>query len=140
MADTVTSQTIMDGTKTTVMKFTNVSDGTGETAVVKADASALLNAPTKLKIMRMWAMTNGMAVNVLFDATADVLALTAPADEAIHLDFRSFGGINNNAGSGVTGDIAFTTVGASAGDTYSIVLELSKSQGQLNGDFRNYSF
>jgi len=127
MADTVTSQTIMDGTKTTVMKFTNVSDGTGETAVVKADASALLNAPTKLKIMRMWAMTNGMAVNVLFDATADVLALTAPADEAIHLDFRSFGGINNNAGSGVTGDIAFTTVGASAGDTYSIVLELSKS-------------
>ena len=127
MADTVTSQTIMDGTKTTVMKFTNVSDGTGETAVVKADASALLNAPTKLKIMRMWAMTNGMAVNVLFDATADVLALTAPADEAIHLDFRSFGGINNNACSGVTGDIAFTTVGASAGDTYSIVLELSKS-------------
>ena len=93
MADTVTSQTIMDGTKTTVMKFTNVSDGTGETAVVKADASALLNAPTKLKIMRMWAMTNGMAVNVLFDATADVLALTAPADEAIHLDFRSLSSI-----------------------------------------------
>ena len=127
MADSVTSQTIMDGSKTVVMKFTNISDGTGEAAVVKADASALLNAPTKLKIMRMWAMTSGMAVTVLFDATADVLAVTAPADEATHLDFRSFGGINNNAGSGVTGDISFTTVGAGAGDTYSIILELSKS-------------
>jgi hypothetical protein len=65
MADSVTSQTIMDGSKTVVMKFTNVSDGTGETAVVKADASALLNAPSKLKVMRVWAMTNGMAVSVL---------------------------------------------------------------------------
>jgi len=127
MADSVTSQTIMDGSKTVVMKFTSVSDGTGETAVVKADASALLNAPTKLKIMRVWAMTDGLSVNVLFDATADVLALSVPAGFMEHLDFRSFGGINNNAGSGVTGDISFTTVGAGAGDTYSIILELSKS-------------
>jgi len=127
MADVVSSQIIMDGSKTVVIKFTNISDGTGEAAVVKADASALLGAPTKLKIMRMWAMTNGMAVSILFDATADLLAAVAPADEATHLDFRSFGGINNDAGSGVTGDISFTTAGAGAGDTYSIVLELSKS-------------
>ena len=35
MADTVTSQTILDGERNCVMKFTNVSDGTGESAVVK---------------------------------------------------------------------------------------------------------
>ena len=42
MADVVTSQTIVDtvGTKT-VMKFTNISDGSGETLVTKVDASAL---------------------------------------------------------------------------------------------------
>ena len=42
MADTVTSQTIADvsGQKTT-MKFTNISDGSGETLVTKMDASAL---------------------------------------------------------------------------------------------------
>ena len=42
MADVVTSQTIVDtaGTKT-VMKFTNISDGSGETLVTKMDASAL---------------------------------------------------------------------------------------------------
>ena len=42
MADVVTSQTIVDtsGTKT-VMKFTNISDGSGETLVTKMDASTL---------------------------------------------------------------------------------------------------
>jgi hypothetical protein len=35
MADTVTSQTILDGERNCVMKFTNVSDGTGESAVAK---------------------------------------------------------------------------------------------------------
>ena len=42
MADTVTSQTIADvsGQKTTI-KFTNLSDGSGETLVTKMDASAL---------------------------------------------------------------------------------------------------
>ena len=42
MADVVTSQTLVDtaGTKT-VMKFTNISDGSGETLVTKMDASAL---------------------------------------------------------------------------------------------------
>ena len=32
MADAVTSQTLIDGGKQVVMKFTNVSDGTGESA------------------------------------------------------------------------------------------------------------
>ena len=36
MADAVTSQTLQDGEKTAIMKFTNVSDGTGESAVKKS--------------------------------------------------------------------------------------------------------
>ena len=39
MADAVTSQTIIDGEKKVVMKFTNVSDGSGESAVAKVDVS-----------------------------------------------------------------------------------------------------
>ena len=35
MADTVLSQTIQDGERTAVMRFTNVSDGSGESAVKK---------------------------------------------------------------------------------------------------------
>ena len=41
MADTVTSQTLIDGERTVIMKFTNISDGTGESAVLKVDVSAL---------------------------------------------------------------------------------------------------
>ncbi len=41
MADAVATQTIQDGQKMVVQKFTNVSDGSGESAVVKVDVSAL---------------------------------------------------------------------------------------------------
>ena len=41
MADAVTSQTLVDGPKKAVLKFTNISDGTGESAVKKVDVSAL---------------------------------------------------------------------------------------------------
>ena len=36
MADAVTSQTLVDGEKTAVLKFTNISDGSGESAVKKS--------------------------------------------------------------------------------------------------------
>ena len=41
MADTVTSQTIQDGERVAILKFTNESDGTGEASVKKVDVSAL---------------------------------------------------------------------------------------------------
>jgi len=114
------------------MKFTNVSDGTGESAVTKVDVSALstnrLGAPcASVQINKVWYVTAGMGVNILFDATADVLAMGLPADSEGTLDFSSFTGIPNNAGSGKTGDIQFTTVGHTSGDTYMVVLELIKS-------------
>ena len=39
MADAVTSQTIQDGERKAILKFTNISDGTGESAVTKIDVS-----------------------------------------------------------------------------------------------------
>jgi hypothetical protein len=45
MADAVTSQTFIDGPKTVVMKFTNISDGTGESGVTKVDVSACNRCP-----------------------------------------------------------------------------------------------
>ena len=41
MADSVTSQTLIDGERTVIMKFTNISDGTGETAVTKVNVANL---------------------------------------------------------------------------------------------------
>ena len=124
MADAVTTQTIVDGPRNAVVKLTSVSDGTGESAVLKVDVSALAGAPARVSIDRVRYSVAGMAAQLLWDADADVTALVLQGDGC--MDFTGFGGLPNNAGAGVTGDIRLTTSGHSAGDTYSIVLELSK--------------
>tara|TARA_R100000008_G_C3457053_1_gene102253 strand:+ start:11 stop:418 length:408 start_codon:yes stop_codon:yes gene_type:complete len=131
MADAVTSQTIIDGERNCVMKFTNVSDGTGESAVAKVDVSALAAnydgvACSEVRIMRISHAIVGMSVQVFLDASSNVLLMELAESSNGHMDFRDFGGLPNNAGSGKTGDILFTTKGHSSGDTYSIVLEMVK--------------
>ena len=124
MADTVTSQTIQDGERVAVLKFTNVSDGTGESAVKKVDVSALTTnsageSCTSVSIARIYWACVGMRVNIEFDASTNVLAMPLPADSTGDEYYDLFSGIPNNAGSGVTGDIDFTTVGHSSGDAAS---------------------
>jgi hypothetical protein len=131
MADAVNSQTLFDGDSQAVMKFNNVSDATGETAVLKVDVSALKanyagKECTGVDIRRIIASINGMSVNILWDATTDVSAvILAPGMYTLNFDDTAI--LGNNAGAGKTGDIMFTTIGASTGDTYSIILEMIKT-------------
>ena len=132
MADAVTSQTILDGERLFIAKFTNISDGTGETAVLKIDVSTLNPNSFSLtcngvKLNKIYGTTHGMEVRILWDATTDQFAWQIPQNSNYLMDLSSFGGIPNNAGAGVTGDVLFTTVDASAGDMYSIVLECTKT-------------
>lgn len=128
MANTITTQTIVDGAKNLVTKTTILGDGTGEeTATLLIDASTFSGAPDKLKIVRIQAYLTGFSVKLLWDATTDVTAIELPAGGDLSMDFEKFGGLINNAGTGVTGDIMFTTVGLGAGDTGTIVLEMKKS-------------
>ena len=135
MADAVATQTIQDGAKTAIFRFTNVSDGTGESAVAKIDVSALSSDPmtgsacTGCTIQKIYYSTIGMGVKIFFDASSNVLAWQLNADWADTLDFTDFTGIPNNAGSGKTGDVLFTTVDHSSGDVYNIVMQVSKSYG-----------
>ena len=132
MADAVTSQTIQDGEKTAILKFTNVSAGTGESSVKKVDVSALASNSagatcTSVSVSRIYWATVGMSVKLEFDATSNVLLIHLPADSTGDEYYDLFTGIPNNAGSGVTGDIDLTTVGHSNGDAYSIILVLTKN-------------
>ena len=61
-----------------------------------------------------------------FDASTNVLLTHIPADATGDEYYDNFTAIPNNAGSGKTGDIDFTTVGHSSGDSYSIILEMIK--------------
>tara|TARA_R100001129_G_C5253311_1_gene229008 strand:+ start:250 stop:654 length:405 start_codon:yes stop_codon:yes gene_type:complete len=131
MADAVTSQTLVDGPKFAVMKFTNISDGTGESAVTKVDVSALADSAdgdtcTSVTVDRIWWQCIGMKTQLLFDASTDVFMIELGENQSGDHDYSIFGGLTNNAGSGKTGDINFTTVGASDGDTYTIILYMRK--------------
>ncbi len=137
MADAVTSQTLVDGDKTAVIKLTNISDGTGESSVKKVDVSALNansngDACTRVSITQVWYDVGGLRAALEFDASSNVVGLVLGGSAAAgttmgYMDFRSFNGIKNNAGSGITGDIDLTTHGHTAHDHYTIILELSKS-------------
>jgi hypothetical protein len=62
----------------------------------------------------------------LWDATTDTIAISLAEASNGHMDFSDFGGLVNTSGSGKTGDINLTTLGAAANDTYVIVLNLLK--------------
>ena len=55
-----------------------------------------------------------------------LLAIGLPADSTGDEYYDTFTAIPNNAGSGKTGDLDFTTTGHSSGDSYMIILELIK--------------
>ena len=130
MADTVSTQVLYDNARTAVMKFTNISDGTGENLVTKVDVATLLpnstgQACTGVTITKIYAMTHGMQVSMYWGATANKLILTIPQDLMYMMDFRE-APLWNDAGAGKTGNIRFITRDMSLGDEYSIVLEMTK--------------
>ena len=132
MADAVTSQTLHDGDRKVVMKFTNISDGSGESAVAKVDVSALSSLPdgtacSGVTIEEIWWQCIGMKVSLFWDATSNVIIMQLGENQSGHHDYRDFGGLSNNSGSGKTGDVLFPTVGHSSADTYSIILSMRKN-------------
>jgi len=131
MVDAVTALKLIDGPRNVVVQFSNTSDGTGEAAVTKVDVSALsahasAGPCTGVKIMGVKYHTVGMSVKILWDANADTIALEVPAGVSDSHDYRKFGGLQNDAGAGKTGDIKFTTIDHTDGDTYRITLEMVK--------------
>ena len=138
MADVVTSQTIVDtsGTKT-VMKFTNMSDGSGETLVTKMDASALtfMTEDATKSIAKIWwsiNTTNGKSGVELLWAGSGTSSVNSTIGffnaSGYHDYFTSGNSIPNNAtltaNTAPAGDVLISTKGFVAGDNYTIILEV----------------
>jgi len=137
MADAVTSQTILDnGGRDLVMKFTNISDGTGESNVAKIDVSALTSSAitgqscNRVVLQRIWFSNVGMGWKLYWNADSNMFICQAPKDWTDTWDFtdssQTLPGISNNAGTGVDGDLLLTTNDHTSGDTYSIVIWATK--------------
>ena len=128
MADAVTTTSVVDGPRTAVIYCTNTSDNSGESAVTKVDVSARSTSPegaacTGVRLQKIVFSNVGMGVKILWNATTNVIAAQLPADYSDTLDYSDISGLPNVAAAGgKTGDIKFTTVGHSSGDTYSVVL------------------
>ena len=128
MADTVDSKTLFSGRRRYIVKFTNISDGTGESAVVKVTKSSLTgpngSAPSKIVIEEVqWSVQGFSSVRVFWDHTTDDEALVLGAGVG-YMNFVAAGGNIDPASSGGTGDIIFTTAGAVSGATYDVTLVL----------------
>lgn len=125
MADSVDSNVIFSGKRKYIVRLTNVSDGTGESAVIKVDKSTLTGTnglePGRLAVESIqWAMQGFTSVRLFWDHTTD--------DELAMLSLAGFfayeGGLVDPNSAGGTGDIILTTAGATSGATYDITLYL----------------
>lgn len=126
MADTVSSVRAYGGNASneSIFRYTNRSDGTGESAVAKIDVSGITlsdgSTATKIKINRIEYNVNGFDyVHVYWDHTADV-TIAVLAGQGMR-DFSYFGGFSDS-GSGGTGDVMFTTAGGASGSSYDITI------------------
>ena len=129
MADTVSSKTLFNGSRKLIMQFTNLSDGTGESAVVKVDKSTFTGPnglePSSLQVEMIEGEAVGMEVYIYSDHTTDVPIARIGGLGRFKIDYRSSGGVYTG-GAGDTGDITFTTNGHAPGDSYNIVIHMKK--------------
>jgi hypothetical protein len=113
------------------MQFSNSSDGTGESAVLKVDVSTLSAPPqyvcNRVRLGKIDATVNvkdeNAGLTLLWDADADKPALVL-TDGTHNYDFRDHGGLVNTATKGITGDIRFTFSTGTGGNTGGYVATL----------------
>ena len=132
MTITATSQTLFDGERIAIMKFyASMSTTENESAVAKVTPSALAasaagGACDAVSILKCTALTHGLEVQMNWAATTPVVIETIPQNNAYTQDYSNIGGLTNNAGTGKTGVISFTTLDGGAGDAYTVILEMQK--------------
>ena len=131
MADITTSTKLHESTRDVLYAFQYQYVDTGdESAVLKIDVSGLTKSAngdtcSGIRIVECWWVVKNMTVEILADASTDVIIMHLDENQSGYQDFSSFGGLpdSSNYGSSGTGDIKFTTTGAgAAGDAYQIVI------------------
>ncbi len=118
MAHVVIASVIEQGPKFVVFKTTIMGDGSsGELSKYLLFDASYFGTNTKEKIFDVEYCLNGFTAVLYWNATADVQLMSLAKDHPSHINYIPFGGIPNNAGTGITGDILISTTGL-ASKTY----------------------
>ena len=133
MANSVVSQTLLDGPRNLVVKLTGILDTSDVTATALVTLSNLSSldlsgtAPTRLIIDKVsYNVESPLAVTLAWDATTDVPILVL-ANSGEEMCFKEFGGLYNTEASGVTGNIMYSTSGYTSGTlSFTVILECRK--------------
>lgn len=118
------------GWKRMKVQLANVSDGTGESGVIKLDRSAFFGIDGlpcfKLGIEKIKYQTYGMSVRLDWSMSPVQLVAMLPESESgcIVGPFYPDLGEDSVYGPGETGDLLLTTIGHTANDSYNITLDI----------------
>jgi hypothetical protein len=141
MADVVVSQLIANGPRNWGYVFTNESDGTGETNVVKVDGSSTgplgvviggttIYPASHIKIREIeYDISPGLKLEIIWDATSPQVATVLGGFGRLrYFEFGGLAAVGSTGAliTGATGKILFTTVGATPGASYTVFLRGSK--------------
>lgn len=138
MADAVTTNVVDNSQDYYCVHLTNISDGTGESAVTKVDKSTLTAGdgaePASLDIAAVrWSIQGMTSVRLLWDHTTDDMAMVLAGSGYDNFEegpkfVKVQKGLADPRSAGETGDIKLTTDGAVSGGTYDITLWLKKTR------------
>jgi hypothetical protein len=140
MADAVTARVVAESPYSYVIHLTNISDGTGESAVTKVNKATIGVASDGSEANSLdiewvrWNIQGFTSVRILWDHTTDDVALVLAGSG--YDDFRGSTPVEDvpqqcslpdPRSAGTTGSILLTTNGGASGSTYDITLGLRKN-------------
>ena len=141
MADTVASQLIANGPRNWGYVFTNASDGTGETGVVKVDGSSsgplgvtiggtIIYPTSNIKITEIeYDISPGLKLEIIWDATsAQIATVLGGFNKLYYWQFGGLAAVGSTGAliAGATGKILFTTIGSTPGASYTVYMRGTK--------------
>jgi hypothetical protein len=130
MADTVDTIVVSATKRKYTVRLINVSDATGESAVVKVDlTSAAVKAanggtiPTYCMLDEIkWDVQGFTSVRLFWNHTTPDEMVVCSGQGA--MSYTDVGGLKDPKSSGGNGSVSLTTAGATSGNTYDITLIL----------------
>jgi hypothetical protein len=136
MATTVT-RFIENGIRNAVIHFTGDFDSATDLTNFKPFTLAAfaaypnLGSPTKFAIEQMTFRTFGVAVTLYWEGTANEIVAVFQPEYTDSVNMKSTGGLPNNV-AGATGELLLSTLNASAGAKYDILLQIRKVYGNAS--------